>query len=71
MMNYGGQIMYKYMFIKANVQGFFTEANHREAIEKYSKEGWRFVTAIPISFGAHGQIKEFDLVFEKEEQINE
>ena len=42
-------------------------------IDKYSKEGWRFVTAIPSDFGAHGKIVEYDLVFEKlvdEEETN-
>lgn len=59
--------MYKYIYIAADAQGVFKNANHRELIDKYSAEGWRFVTAIPTSFSGHGVIKEFDLVFEKEE----
>lgn len=59
--------MYKYIYIEANAQGVFKQANHREVINKYSAEGWRFVTAIPSVFGSYGIIKIFDLVFEKEE----
>ena len=40
--------------------------DHREIIDKYSKDGWRFVTAIPLPSG-NQVITEFDLVFEKEE----
>ncbi len=32
-----------------------------------SVEGWRFVSFIPSLFRTHGVIKQFDLVFEKEE----
>jgi hypothetical protein len=44
----------------------FNSSDHRELIDKYSQEGWRFITAIPTVFGGYGQIKEFDLIFEKE-----
>jgi hypothetical protein len=44
----------------------FRSPDHRELIEKYSQEGWRFIAAIPTAFGSYGQIKEFDLIFEKE-----
>lgn len=60
--------IYKYIFVKANADAvFLSKANHRELIEQYSKEGYRFVTAIPTSMSGHGKIYEFDLVFEKEE----
>ena len=59
--------MYKYIYVEANAQNVFKEANHRELIDKYSAEGWRLVTAIPSGFSTHGVIKKFDLVFEKEE----
>jgi len=44
-----------------------TRADHRELIDKYSREGWRFITAIPTVFSSNGIIKQFDLVFEKED----
>lgn len=59
--------MYKYIYVEANTDGMFKPANHREMIDKYSAEGWRFVTAIPSVIGGYGVIKKFDLVFEKEE----
>lgn len=61
-------IIYRYIYIKAIAAGaFLNDANHREIIDKYSREGWRFVTAIPTAINGHGVIKEFDLVFEKYE----
>ncbi|WBW98415.1 DUF4177 domain-containing protein [Oceanirhabdus sp. W0125-5] len=59
--------MYKYIYVSADTQGLFTVSNHRELIDKYSSEGWRFIAAIPTVFTGHGVIKQFDLVFEKEE----
>jgi len=59
--------MYKYIYVSADSEGFFTIGNHKEMIDKYSSEGWRFVAAIPTNFSYHGVIKQFDLVFEKEE----
>ena len=60
--------MYSYIYVESRVGGFFSNSNHIEIIDKYSKEGWRFVGAIPNSNGSHGQITSHDLVFEKEEQ---
>ena len=60
--------MYTYMYIQSNVGGMFTLSNHREIIDKYSKEGWRFVAAIPKSNVSTGQITTNDLVFEKCEE---
>lgn len=59
--------IYKYIFIKANADALLSNANHKELIEQYSREGYRFVTAIPTAMSGHGKIYEFDLVFEKEE----
>jgi len=59
--------MYKYIYVSANTSGLFNKSNHREMIDKYSSEGWRFIAAIPVIFSSYGAIKEFDLVFEKEE----
>ena len=59
--------IYKYLCVTAKVGTMFKSSDHGELIEKYSKEGWRFITSIPTVFGGYGQIKEFDLVFEKED----
>jgi len=60
--------MYKYTYVETAAEGFFHPANHRDLIDEYSSKGWRFVSAIPSLFGAHGVIKQFDLVFEKKEE---
>lgn len=58
--------IYKCLYVTAKARTMFKSSDHRELIDKYSQEGWRFITAIPTVFGTYGQIKEFDLVFEKE-----
>ncbi len=60
--------MFTYMYVESTVGGVFKSSNHREIIDKYSKEGWRFVAAIPKSSGSYGQITAHDLVFEKCEE---
>lgn len=59
--------MYKYLYVRAKIGGLLTAPNYKELIDKYAQEGWRFVTAIPAVFGSYGQMKEVDLVFEKQE----
>lgn len=58
--------IYNYIYVTAKTSGFFRTADHRELIDKYSQEGWRFITAIPSEFDGSGKTTEFDLVFEKE-----
>lgn len=58
--------MYEYIYVKSKASSIFRVSDHREIINKYSKEGWRFVSAIPSDFELNGKIIEFDLVFEKE-----
>jgi hypothetical protein len=60
--------LYKYCYVESTVAGIFKTDNHRELIDKYSLEGWRFVAAIPKSSGSYGQITSNDLVFEKYEE---
>jgi hypothetical protein len=59
--------IYKYLYVAAKTRTAFSSSEHRALIDKYSQEGWRFITAIPTVFSLHGQVKEFDLVFEKED----
>lgn len=35
----GKEFMYTYMYVESKVGGVFTNSNHREIIDKYSKEG--------------------------------
>ena len=57
--------MYTYIYVKSKASSVFRISDHRELIDKYSREGWRFVSAIPSDFELNGKINEFDLVFEK------
>ncbi|MHC1683924.1 MAG: DUF4177 domain-containing protein [Clostridiaceae bacterium] len=60
--------MFRYTYINVKANGvLFKNWDHREIIDKYSNEGYRFVTAIPTGFEGYGKITRFDLVFEKEE----
>lgn len=52
--------MYTYRYVKSKAQGFFTKADHREIIDEYSKDGWRFITAIPLL--SNNAIIEFDKI---------
>ncbi|WP_195938176.1 DUF4177 domain-containing protein [Romboutsia sp. 1001713B170131_170501_G6] len=60
--------MYKYMYKEIDSSTMFRNSRHRELIDKYSKEGWRFISAIPSEFELNGKISKFDLVFEKIEE---
>jgi len=55
--------MYKYIYVKSKARGLISREDHREIIDKYSEDGWSFVTVIPLPSGNH-VISEFDLVFE-------
>lgn len=60
---------FKYLYVEAKVGGMFSYPNHRELIDKYANEGWRYINAIPSSFyGNNGQPKTFDLIFEKSDE---
>jgi len=59
--------MFRYIYVKSKGDGLIRLAEHREIIDEYAKEGWRFVAAIPLTRGSQA-IFDFDLVFEKEEK---
>lgn len=40
---------------------------HREIIDRYAGQGWRYVGFIPTSMTDYGKIKDMDLVFERED----
>ncbi|HEY8803789.1 MAG TPA: DUF4177 domain-containing protein [Clostridium sp.] len=58
--------IYNYIYFIAKTLGIFGDADHRELIDKYSQEGWKFITTIANDFDGRGKIKKYDLVFEKE-----
>ena len=58
--------IYKCIYVESKAAGYFSSGKHRELIDEYCKEGWKFITAIPTIFNILGVIKQYDLVFEKE-----
>lgn len=40
--------------------------DYHEIIDKYVKEGWRFVQILPVKFGNAGYPMEFEIIFERE-----
>lgn len=41
-------------------------SEHREIIDQYAAQGYRFVAAIPTEMKINGCIRKMDLIFEKE-----
>lgn len=62
--------MYKYQYVTVcfSTGGFMKDKleEHREIIDRYAADGWRFVTVIPTEIVGYGALHEVDLVFEKE-----
>lgn len=44
-----------------------TVSEHREIIEKYAHEGYKYAGMIPTEISANGCARKIDLIFEKEE----
>lgn len=57
--------MYQSKYVKATLQGFFTEANHHEIIDKYAKESWRLIQVLPVEYNGHGNPNDFEIIFEQ------
>ena len=58
--------MKKYLYENINVNTFFGAGTkeHREIIDKYAAEGYRYVGYVPTDMSDHGKIREIDLIFE-------
>ena len=61
--------MFKYEYVKVGNEGVFGSKfiQHRDIIDKYAKNGYRYAGFIPIKSDSYGRIKEIDLIFEKQE----
>ena len=48
--------MYQYKYIPVDTGGGFLSdtREHRELIDAYAAEGWRYVGFFPVSFTSHG-----------------
>ncbi|MDR3970393.1 MAG: DUF4177 domain-containing protein, partial [Dysosmobacter sp.] len=54
--------MYQYKYIPVDTGGGFLSGSreHRELIDKYAAEGWRYIGFFPVSFTGHGGISQVD-----------
>lgn len=58
---------YEYVSVKLeNSPWSLKTEQHREIIDKYAEQGWRYVGYIPTNFGSNGRIIHIDLIFEIE-----
>ena len=58
--------MYEYKYVDATLGGFFTEANHHEAIDQYAKEGWKLVQVLPMKYNGQGKPTQYEIIFERQ-----
>ncbi len=62
--------MYRYEYVSLYTGGGTfnnnSDARHRQVIDQYAQQGWRYVGFVPTCFSSYGGIKEIDLIFEKE-----
>ena len=63
--------MYRYEYESIDVGGGFwidnSSCEHRDIIDQYAAQGWRYVGYIPTRFSGEGGTKEVDLIFERQE----
>lgn len=43
-----------------------SDCQHREIIDQYAAQGWRYVGYIPTQFTSNGGTKAIELIFERE-----
>lgn len=64
--------MYRYEYVTLYTGGGFwidnSSCEHREIINQYAAQGWRYVGYIPTRFSGEGGTKEVDLIFEREDE---
>lgn len=63
--------MKKYEYVNVTYQMkdvvMATVLEHREIIEKYAGEGYRYAGMIPTEISVNGCVRKMDLIFEKDE----
>ena len=58
--------MKKYEYVNVRINKFIgaISEEHRQIIDEYAAQGYRYVGFIPTNISDYGKIKEMDLVFE-------
>ena len=61
--------MYRYEYVPLFTGGGFfannSDCQHREIIDQYAAQGWRYVGYIPTQFTSNGGTKAIELIFER------
>ena len=62
--------MKKYEYVRLLYEGIVASklSEHREVIDRYAAEGWRYVGYIPVQESPDGMTCAIDLIFEKDAQ---
>lgn len=65
--------MKKYSYVSLNTATFLGSKceEHREIIDRYAQNGYRYVGYIPTSMDGHGRIVRLDLIFEMDVENHE
>ena len=62
--------MYQYKYVKYGTGGGFwidnADCGHREIIDRWAAEGWRYAGYIPACCSGRGGVATVDLIFERE-----
>ena len=59
--------MYEYKFVRIDVSFWQKpQGDHQKVIEEHAREGWRFVQIFAPGIAASGNVKYFELIFERE-----
>ncbi len=60
--------MVKYEYVSIHVAQMFGAAceEHREIIDRYASQGYRYVGFVPTKINDYGKCKDIDLIFETE-----
>ena len=60
--------MKQYEYVNVHINKFVgaKSTEHRQIIDEYAANGWRYVGFVPTNITDYGKIKDMDLVFERD-----
>lgn len=61
--------MKRYTYVPLHINKFVGSKSeeHREIIDRYAEQGYRYVGYLPTHIAEYGKIKDLDLIFERDE----
>lgn len=57
---------YEYVAVHIGTLGGAKSESHRQIINHYAANGWRYVGYIPAKLDCYGKIQDMDLIFERD-----